>query len=156
MFEYFAITIGLVVYRLRSSWYRWLTNTIMTFLWYIKRLRLVINWPTYNIHTITLPRHNKITRISLKCIPYTSIVILILWYHIGISECLELCLLISWVVTRCCHMPTCKVVVFICTWFYKMVICWLKLWLNWWLVEKCWSSWCVAMCDFFRYVFING
>lgn len=156
MFEHFAIIIVLID-RLRSSRYWWLT-TMITFLWqwHIKRLRFVINRATNYINTITLSRHDKIAWVSLKCIPYTSIVVLILWNNIGICECLELCLLISWVVTCSCHMPTCQVVVFICTWFYKMVVCWLELWLNGGLVEKCWSSWCVAMCNLFCYVFING
>lgn len=79
-----------------------------------KRLRLVINRPTNNINTITLPRHNKITRIPLKRIPYPSIIILILWYHIRIRKCLKLCLLIPRIVTRSCHMSTCQVVVFVC------------------------------------------
>lgn len=148
LLEYFVCIV--LIHRLSS-----LSIIILLWTWLHKRLGFVINWPTYNIDTITLSRHNKITRISLKCIPYPSIIILILWYHIRIRKCLKLCLLIPWVVTRSCHMSTCQVVVFICTWFHKMVVCWLELLLDGGLGEKCWSSWCVAMCNLFCYVFIN-
>ena len=133
LFKYFII------------WYKRLVSLFIL----NERLWFVIYWTTNYINTITLSWHNKITWISLKCIPYTSIIMLILWNDIGICKCLKFCLLISRVISRSSHMSTCKIKVFICTRFYKMIICWLKLWLYWWLVKKCWSTWSITMCNLF-------
>lgn len=112
-----------------------------------KWLWLVINRTTDYIDTITLSWHYKITWVSFKCIPYTSVVMLILWNYIRICKCLELCLLVSRIVPSSSHMSTSEIKVFISTRLNKIIISWLKLRLNWWLIKESCSSWCITMCD---------
>lgn len=119
------------------------------------RLFFRVYWSTYNIYTVTLFCHHQISWVSFKCVPYASIIVLILWDYICICKSLEFCLFISRVISSSCHMTTGKRKIFISPGLNKIVISWLELRLNGWLIKESGSSRSITMSNLLCNVLIH-